>query len=609
LLAALGAAAAVAIAAPGCDQFLPSRCGDTVVDADHGETCDDGNVVDGDGCDSNCTLTACGNGVLSGSPGFAGKVTAIDLTLGDLCAVAEVDGESRLYCGRERLVLAPLRGVTDASVGWGFECAVAGGSAFCRGYDRFGQLGSSSFTRAVDLESRVVEVAAGPRHACARLEGGSTACWGANQFGQLGRGTHDETGEPGGVDLGGQGTVGAVGLSAGDVHTCALLEDGSVKCWGYNELGQLGQGHRNNLGDEPGELGDSLPPVDLGGVPATEIAAGYAHTCALLADGNIKCWGGNFFGELGQGHDEHLGDEPGELGDALPPVDLGANGTARAIAIAAGGGSTCALLEDRRVKCWGYVGSDAGVGDQPGELGDALPPVDFGAAAAGRVQVVAVDIRDLAPELQFDGLRVCAIFDGNVICRDSDVAMGGSLVSIAAYEEGCDDGNTTAGDGCGASCEIEPGWSCDGAGPSACDRCGNAHLGGEETCDDGNQVSGDGCGFDCRAEECLAGSPGCGEGGSAGAGGEGGDGGGGGEGGVGGGSTGLPLCTNVMGSCMNLPGCPAVEPIEGTPCPMGFNPGNGCWYCAGGDTNEEAWRWSCHKDYTWHAGSSFDCSM
>lgn len=114
-----------------------------------------------------------------------------------------------------------------------------------------------------------------------------------------------------------------VDVAAGGYFTCALLEDGRVKCWGYNGFGALGAGDTVQRGDEPGELGDRLPTVGLGtGRAATRITAGYAHACALLDDGTVRCWGSNTAGQLGVGDTDDRGDEPGELGDALPAVPL-----------------------------------------------------------------------------------------------------------------------------------------------------------------------------------------------------------------------------------------------------------------------------------------------
>jgi alpha-tubulin suppressor-like RCC1 family protein len=98
-------------------------------------------------------------------------------------------------------------------------------------------------------------------------------------------------------------------------------------------------------------MGDNLPAVDLGaGKTASAIAAGYFHTCALLNDGSVKCWGHNVDGQLGLGDSSDRGDGPNEMGDNLPAVNLGAGKMVSAMA--AGSLFTCALLNDSRVKCW-----------------------------------------------------------------------------------------------------------------------------------------------------------------------------------------------------------------------------------------------------------------
>ena len=101
------------------------------------------------------------------------------------------------------------------------------------------------------------------------------------------------------VNLGSGNT--AVAISAGGGQTCALLHDGAVKCWGRNDTGQLGIGDTSNRGDQPNEMGDNLPAVDLGtGNTAIAISAGL-QTCALLDNQAVKCWGLNNFGQLGLG--------------------------------------------------------------------------------------------------------------------------------------------------------------------------------------------------------------------------------------------------------------------------------------------------------------------
>ena len=177
-------------------------------------------------------------------------------------------------------------------------------------------------------------------------------------------------------------------LAAGRSHACASLASGAVVCWGGNDHGQLGLGHAHVVGDSPGDLPGRLAPVALGsGARAVDIAAGGRHTCVVFDTGQVKCWGDNGSGQLGLGDTNHRSDEPGELGDALPAVDLGKNRTA--VSVAAGGTHTCALLDDGSVKCWGGntrgqlgIGDNIARGDDPCEMGDDLPAVNLGGARA-----------------------------------------------------------------------------------------------------------------------------------------------------------------------------------------------------------------------------------
>ena len=159
---------------------------------------------------------------------------------------------------------------------------------------------------------------------------------------------------------------------AGWGHSCAVDDTGHARCWGDGDEGQLGQESRAHLGDGPNEMGENLPPINLGTDRTVQkLACGRVHTCALLHGGSVKCWGSNSAGQLGQGSTSQLGDDAGEMGDELPEIDLGSGRTA--VDIAAGGSQSCAILDDGTVKCWGN-----GVGNVPGEMGDALPPMDFG---------------------------------------------------------------------------------------------------------------------------------------------------------------------------------------------------------------------------------------
>jgi cysteine-rich repeat protein len=185
-----------------------------------------------------------------------------------------------------------------------------------------------------------------------------------------------------------------VALSLGHMFACALSSIGTVKCWGMNYRAQLGAGDTEHRGDEPGEMGAALPFVNLGtGRWVRKLVSGYAHSCALLDDHTVKCWGDGGLGQIGDGTDAYRGNEPGEMGDDLPVVDLGTGRTV--LDVATKGEFTCALLDDHSVKCWGDgyrgklgQGDDESRGDEPGEMGDALPVVPLGAGRTARSIVV-----------------------------------------------------------------------------------------------------------------------------------------------------------------------------------------------------------------------------
>jgi hypothetical protein len=167
----------------------------------------------------------------------------------------------------------------------------------------------------------------------------------------------------------------AVAISTGEWHTCALLDDGKVKCWGQNSDGELGVGDTFPRGFQASDMGDNLPEVDLGtGRTAVAISLGQlSSSCAILDTGAVKCWG-RFFG-LGE-YPSERSTGPGQ-GDALPVIDLGTGRTAKAISASEAG--ACVILDDGEVKCWGTntygwlgQGDTMWRGNLPGQMGDAL---------------------------------------------------------------------------------------------------------------------------------------------------------------------------------------------------------------------------------------------
>ena len=162
------------------------------------------------------------------------------------------------------------------------------------------------------------------------------------------------------VNLGTGRTAQALAMTV--ASTCAVLDNGAVKCWGSNFYGELGLGDTKDRGYQSGQMGDDLPAVDLGaGRTAHAIAAhsGGASFCALLDNDTLKCWGENVFGELGLGDAIPRGSLPNQMGDNLPALNLGSGRTVRAVA--AGVAANCALLDNGTVKCWGI--------DNYGQLG------------------------------------------------------------------------------------------------------------------------------------------------------------------------------------------------------------------------------------------------
>ena len=174
-------------------------------------------------------------------------------------------------------------------------------------------------------------------------------------------------------------------LAAGERQKCAILDTGALKCWGANSSGELGLGDTTTRGTSAAQMGNALPAVNLGtGRSARQVAMGNYHTCALLDNDTVKCWGKNSSGQLGLGDTQTRGDDPNEMGDSLPAINLGTGRTA--VQVVGRANTSCALLDNGQAKCWGGgragygLGGDVlGLGDaisrggSPGQMGDALP--------------------------------------------------------------------------------------------------------------------------------------------------------------------------------------------------------------------------------------------
>jgi alpha-tubulin suppressor-like RCC1 family protein len=319
-----------------------------------------------------------GNGTTSQSPvpvnvsglGAGAGVIAVSAGGSHTCAVTSTgvvrcwgaNGSGELGNGttvdsKVPVVVAGLNAVA-VSAGSNYTCAVTStGGVKCWGDNFYGVLGNNttvSSSAPVDvsgLGSGAKAVSAGRYHACAVTTDGAVSCWGSNGDGQLGDGTNSDRLVPVAVSGLGAGS-GAVAVSAGGYHSCAVTAVGGVECWGNNGSGELG----NNTNES------SLLPVEAFGLGfgsgAVTISTGLYHSCAVLLNGAAKCWGANFWGEVG-----NRSDDP-----AITPVDVfGLASGAGAIAVSAGDDQTCAVVtlgsaKDGAVKCWG---SNSG-----GQLGD-----------------------------------------------------------------------------------------------------------------------------------------------------------------------------------------------------------------------------------------------
>jgi len=203
-----------------------------------------------------------------------------------------------------------------------------------------GDIGEAT-TAAVADAQRLVGL--GALHTCAVTDAGTVRCWGNNDYGQLGNGTTSTSSIPSPVS----GLIGVQQVAAGAQHTCALRHAGTIWCWGFDANGELGNGDIALL--------PSLVPVQVVGITgATALAAGSYHNCAILADGTVSCWGSDGMGQLGDG-------SAGDYTITPTPVAAITAGNP-AIALAAGEFHTCAVLADHTVTCWGHNGS--------GQLGD-----------------------------------------------------------------------------------------------------------------------------------------------------------------------------------------------------------------------------------------------
>lgn len=309
--------------------------------------------------------------------------------------------------------VAGLMGLTLIAAGGygsGFGTSCAGGAntgVQCWGSNAEGVLGLG---RAADGSSppmqsvnplplalgSVVGVALGGFFGCGLVIDGGVSCWGDDSQSELGRtldaGSFDPTPTP--VVLSGP----ASGVATGKYHACAVLRDHSVQCWGATDHGQAGQ-----IAD-----GGLPAPQTIAGLMANAVTAGEGSTCAITTAGAVVCWGGNQYGQLGRG-DSDASTAAVAIDPTPQPVALPVG--AVAVQIASAVGSTCALLSDHTVWCWGD--------NAYGELGTGSAVPGFSARPA-QVQGLTNIVQIAASP---GGWTVCALLqEGSVRCWGSNDA-------------------------------------------------------------------------------------------------------------------------------------------------------------------------------------------
>ena len=328
--------------------------------------------------------------------------------------------------GRPVTLAAPtvVEGVTDAVAvvaGARHTCAAqADGKVLCWGENDDGEAGAGSYISQQSVPqivygiSHPTQMVAGAEHTCALFEGDATYCWGNNDNGRLGDGTTTSSAQPrrvvgldaaptalsigdnasfaivsGGARAWGTGfdtapiaVSGVIGISAGSRHVCTLEPDKTVLCYGENYNDQLGDGTNT---------AQVAPGVPAAGVTnAVAVAARGEQSCAVIGDGTVKCWGLNADGRLGVGNTSYTIDKPTAV--------MGLSGVMK---LAMGYEASCALKSDSTVWCWGA--------NYFGQVGDA--------SYQGRSAPVQIAGVTGAKDVASGGSHACAIDgDGNVLC-------------------------------------------------------------------------------------------------------------------------------------------------------------------------------------------------
>jgi alpha-tubulin suppressor-like RCC1 family protein len=317
-----------------------------------------------------------------------------------------------------------LVGVTAIAAGGDTTCAIVQSGVMCWGDGAYGQLGdgtaSDGYFQATPVPvqglAHVKDLSVSSSDACAVAADGTVLCWGRNSpQGWLGftstdcgpyantMNTVNQPCEPSPRQV--QGVAQAVAVATGGDHTCALLSNTEVKCWGADEFGQLGDGFS---GTQPHA---AAPTTALQLVGAVGVAVGNAHSCAIMGSMHrVACWGDNSFGQLG------IGTNALDSNKSAPNVILALD---QVVDLGAAVNVTCAVLSGGTVRCWG----------DPAHL---FPP-DAGTTTTLPIAEIGVTG---ATSVRTGGSHACAVLtDHSVVCwgLDDRGQLGNNKLSLGDY--------------------------------------------------------------------------------------------------------------------------------------------------------------------------------
>ena len=281
--------------------------------------------------------------------------TQVDVADTNTCAVVS-DGTLRCWGGNAQGQLGPAstvnhlvpflipdqKAVRSVATGWAFTCVLLrSGQVNCWGYNVNGELGcfapvtsnNGPLCTPFAAGSPVEQIVAGAERACARLADGTAQCWGRNDHYDLGDGTRTNSFGP----VVASGIANATAIASGLWQACAVMADGTARCWGANDRGQLGNG---TIAANP--VATLVYGID--GIANRVVAASPTedHSCVLLADGSVRCFGEDLYGGLGDGK------------TVTTTIAVTSQFSKTAIGIASGAKSTCAIIGGTSVQCVGY---------------------------------------------------------------------------------------------------------------------------------------------------------------------------------------------------------------------------------------------------------------